>query len=59
MVQILEFDPCSTNYMYVYLNRPDVQEALHANVTKLTHEWEQCGDTIQEWRDTRQPLFPF
>nr|POE55142.1 serine carboxypeptidase-like 40 [Quercus suber] len=55
---ILEFDPCSTNYMYVYLNRPDVQEALHANVTKLTHDWELCGDTIQVWRDSPSTIIP-
>ncbi|KAF3957327.1 hypothetical protein CMV_017648 [Castanea mollissima] len=55
---ILEFDPCSNNYMYVYLNRPDVQEALHANVTKLTHDWEQCGDTIQAWTDSPSTIIP-
>ncbi|KAK7844958.1 serine carboxypeptidase-like 40 [Quercus suber] len=55
---ILEFDPCSINYMYVYLNRPDVQEALHANVTKLTHDWELCGDTIQVWRDSPSTIIP-
>ena len=58
MVQILEFDPCSSSYMYAYLNRPDVQEALHANVTKLTHDWEQCGDTIQEWTDSPSTIIP-
>ncbi|KAK9283057.1 hypothetical protein L1049_011285 [Liquidambar formosana] len=43
---IFSLDPCSEFYGYVYLNRPDVQNALHANVTKLTHDWEPCsGDT--------------
>lgn len=42
MVQIKSFDPCSDYYVHAYLNRPDVQEALHANVTKLTHDWESC-----------------
>ncbi|OMO69707.1 Peptidase S10, serine carboxypeptidase, partial [Corchorus capsularis] len=28
---VTNFDPCSDNYVYAYLNRADVQEALHAN----------------------------
>ncbi len=43
--------------MYVYLNRPDVQEALHANVTKLTHDWEQCSDIIG-WKDSTSTIIP-
>merc|ERR1712226_1817293 len=43
---ILDIDPCSDYYVYAYLNRPDVQEAMHANVTKLTHDWEPC---IRVW----------
>ncbi|RVX00406.1 Serine carboxypeptidase-like 40 [Vitis vinifera] len=35
-----EFDPCSDYYVYAYLNRADVQKALHANVTKLKYDWE-------------------
>jgi serine carboxypeptidase-like clade 2 len=44
--------------MYVYLNRPDVQEALHANVTKLTHDWEQCSDVIIDWKDSTSTIIP-
>ena len=44
--------------MYVYLNRPDVQEALHANVTKLTHDWEQCSDVIADWKDSTSTIIP-
>ncbi|KAI7745952.1 hypothetical protein M8C21_011758, partial [Ambrosia artemisiifolia] len=36
------FDPCSDHYTHAYMNRQDVQEALHANVTKLDHDWEAC-----------------
>lgn len=35
-------DPCSDIYVHAYMNRPDVQEALHANVTRLDHDWESC-----------------
>ncbi|KAJ6964594.1 hypothetical protein NC652_002747 [Populus alba x Populus x berolinensis] len=43
-IDLMNFDPCSDYYVYAYLNRPDVQEAMHANVTKLTYDWEPCGD---------------
>ncbi|KAM0942222.1 putative carboxypeptidase D [Dioscorea sansibarensis] len=33
------YDPCISDYSDVYFNCPDVQEALHANVTKLAYNW--------------------
>ncbi|KAG8368331.1 hypothetical protein BUALT_Bualt15G0034500 [Buddleja alternifolia] len=40
------FDPCSDNYVLTYLNTPEVQEALHANVTGNPGPWNGCsGDT--------------
>ncbi|KAJ0024766.1 hypothetical protein Pint_08842 [Pistacia integerrima] len=36
------FDPCSESYIKRYLNIPQVQRALHANVTDLPHPWESC-----------------
>ncbi|KAL6129705.1 hypothetical protein ACLB2K_073054 [Fragaria x ananassa] len=57
-IQILKFDPCSENYAYAYLNRPDVQEALHANVTKLSHDWEPCSDVITHWGDSSTTILP-
>ncbi|KAL1833332.1 hypothetical protein ACET3Z_002983 [Daucus carota] len=44
-----EIDPCSDDYTYAYFNRPEVQDALHANVTKVDHEWGLCS-TISNWR---------
>jgi serine carboxypeptidase-like clade 2 len=58
VVQIFEFDPCSDYYVYAYLNRPDVQEALHANVTRLTHDWEPCSAIIQTWQDSPLTIIP-
>lgn len=51
-------DPCSDYYVYAYLNRGEVQEALHANVTKLTHNWEPCSDVISQWVDSASTVLP-
>ncbi|KAL1833333.1 hypothetical protein ACET3Z_002984 [Daucus carota] len=53
-----EIDPCSDVYTKAYLNRPEVQEALHANVTKLDHDWEPCSDIIQNWLDQPSTIIP-
>lgn len=36
------YDPCQDNYVTAYLNHPDVQKALHANVTKVSFPWVPC-----------------
>lgn len=36
------YDPCTSEYAETYFNRPDVQAALHANVTKLGYNWTHC-----------------
>ena len=51
-------DPCSEYYVYAYLNREDVQEALHANVTKLKYDWEPCSDVIRKWVDSSSTVLP-
>ncbi|KAF3792852.1 Serine carboxypeptidase II-3 [Nymphaea thermarum] len=53
------FDPCSSNYILNYLNQPDVQEALHANVTGIKWPWYSCSDKIGLWVDSADtlPLF--
>ncbi|KAJ9685580.1 hypothetical protein PVL29_017567 [Vitis rotundifolia] len=48
----VQFDPCSYDYVHAYLNRPDVQEALHANVTKLKYDWEICNNVVYNWTDS-------
>ncbi|KAK8639821.1 hypothetical protein V6N13_138188 [Hibiscus sabdariffa] len=55
---VANFDPCSDYYVYAYLNRADVQEAMHANVTKLDHDWEPCSDIIRRWRDSPSTVIP-
>ncbi|KAK4285452.1 hypothetical protein QN277_002147 [Acacia crassicarpa] len=49
-------DPCSDNYVYAYMNRAEAQEALHANVTKLTHDWKLC--TRSNWTDAPFTILP-
>ncbi|KAK7401235.1 hypothetical protein VNO78_12565 [Psophocarpus tetragonolobus] len=34
---VYDFDPCSRFYVKAYLNRPEVQKALHAKPTNWTH----------------------
>ncbi|KAE9598434.1 putative carboxypeptidase D [Lupinus albus] len=51
-------DPCSGVYTHAYLNRANVQEALHANVTKLKYDWESCSDVISEWDDSPSTIIP-
>ncbi|XP_010279512.1 PREDICTED: serine carboxypeptidase-like 40 isoform X2 [Nelumbo nucifera] len=49
---LMNFDPCSDNYVVAYLNQPDVQEALHANITKLKYDWQPCSDVLTKWNDS-------
>lgn len=39
----LVIDPCSDYYTIAYMNRPDVQNSLHANVTNIKYSnWQPC-----------------
>ncbi|NP_001147904.2 Serine carboxypeptidase II-3 [Zea mays] len=52
------FDPCSDYYVNAYLNDPDVQRALHANVTRLDHPWSACSDVLRRWTDSATTVLP-
>ncbi|XP_017614429.1 serine carboxypeptidase-like 34 [Gossypium arboreum] len=52
------YDPCAPNYTKVYLNRPDVQKALHANVTNVSYPWTQCSEIVPVWWDSPASLLP-
>ncbi|KAL3814784.1 hypothetical protein ACJIZ3_016052 [Penstemon smallii] len=54
----LNLDPCGDNYVYAYLNRPEVQQALHANVTNLPYDWQPCSDVIKKWQDSPSTVLP-
>ncbi|CAN1344497.1 Serine carboxypeptidase-like 40 [Linum perenne] len=51
LTQITEFDECSDYYVESYLNREDVQNAMHANTTKIPYPWSPCSDSV-EYRQT-------
>ncbi|CAA0824456.1 Serine carboxypeptidase-like 40 [Striga hermonthica] len=56
---VFNFDPCSDLYVHAYLNRPDVQKALHANVTKLPYDWAPCSIVLQNnWTDSADTVLP-
>ncbi|KAK6928798.1 Peptidase S10, serine carboxypeptidase [Dillenia turbinata] len=55
---IMNFDPCSDNYVIAYMNSPDVQVAFHANVTKLHHDWQPCSEVIKSWDDSPSTMIP-
>uniref|UniRef100_A0A803LRX6 Uncharacterized protein n=1 Tax=Chenopodium quinoa TaxID=63459 RepID=A0A803LRX6_CHEQI len=52
------YDPCASDYTDAYMNRPDVQAALHANVTKLPYPWTHCNNNITSWSDSPSSILP-
>ncbi|XP_065871924.1 serine carboxypeptidase-like 40 [Euphorbia lathyris] len=52
-------DPCSIYYVYVYLNKVEVQAAMHANTTNLDHPWAPCSDeVIDQWKEKPNSVLP-
>ncbi|TXG56910.1 hypothetical protein EZV62_018223 [Acer yangbiense] len=53
------YDPCIMNYATTYFNRPDVQQALHANVTKISRPWSLCSNELfNGWNDSTFSVVP-
>ncbi|XP_057493017.1 serine carboxypeptidase 1-like [Actinidia eriantha] len=53
------FDPCSDEYIFSYLNIPEVQSSLHANLTGLPVPWESCNYYINGiWNDMALTVLP-
>ncbi|XP_031272346.1 serine carboxypeptidase-like 34 [Pistacia vera] len=52
------YDPCLSDYTEEYLNRPEVQKALHANVTKIPYPWTHCSEKISFWSDAPSSILP-
>ncbi|XP_027932721.1 serine carboxypeptidase II-3-like [Vigna unguiculata] len=50
---VYDFDPCSDYYGEAYLNRPEVQLALHAKPTN----WAHCSDQLS-WNDSPTTILP-
>lgn len=55
--EIPGYDPCIDNYVSAYLNRPEVQKAIHANVTNITYSWTQCSNVLF-WADSVSTVLP-
>ncbi|KAL5730745.1 Serine carboxypeptidase-like 27 [Ranunculus cassubicifolius] len=55
----MTYDPCTEKHSTVYFNLPEVQEALHANVTGIPYPWETCSDTVgYHWKDSPRSMLP-
>lgn len=53
------YDPCADNYVIAYVNRPDVQAALHANVSGIIpYKWAPCSDALTNWTDAPASTLP-
>ncbi|KAG6406553.1 hypothetical protein SASPL_134157 [Salvia splendens] len=52
------FDPCSSDYVFTYLNTPEVQQALHANISgALPGPWDACSNLIS-WTEEPETVLP-
>ncbi|XP_020080034.1 serine carboxypeptidase-like 34 [Ananas comosus] len=51
-------DPCDDSYTVAYLNRPDVQKALHANVTNIPYSWDLCNNDYPNWQVAPASVLP-
>ncbi|KAF3433914.1 hypothetical protein FNV43_RR25017 [Rhamnella rubrinervis] len=53
------YDPCTERYSEAYFNRPEVQKALHANVTGISYPWKTCSDIVGNyWADSPLSMLP-
>ncbi|XP_051150120.1 serine carboxypeptidase 24-like [Andrographis paniculata] len=53
------YDPCTESYAEKYYNRPDVQKALHANLTGIPYKWTACSDVLlRHWKDSDASMLP-
>ncbi|KAF7820114.1 serine carboxypeptidase-like 27 [Senna tora] len=53
------YDPCTERYSELYFNLPEVQEALHANVTNISYSWKTCSDIVGNyWGDSPLSMLP-
>jgi carboxypeptidase C (cathepsin A) len=43
---LIRYDPCSPNYLALYLNLAEVRRALHVPSTQSLGQWSQCNDAL-------------
>ncbi|KAG2562610.1 hypothetical protein PVAP13_8KG271300 [Panicum virgatum] len=54
------YDPCVDFYATKYMNLPEVQKAMHANVTgSIEYPWTLCSDPVYDnWPETPHSMLP-
>ncbi|XP_027369189.1 serine carboxypeptidase 24-like isoform X1 [Abrus precatorius] len=53
------YDPCTENYAEKYYNLPEVQKAMHANVTNIPYNWTACSNVLLKfWKDSEVSVLP-
>ncbi|KAJ8760240.1 hypothetical protein K2173_011652 [Erythroxylum novogranatense] len=53
------YDPCTESHSTVYFNQPEVQKALHANITAIPYPWKTCSDIVGDnWADSPLSMLP-
>jgi serine carboxypeptidase-like clade 2 len=53
------YDPCIGSYAEAYFNRPEVQRAIHANVSGIIpYNWTGCSMVLQNWTDSDFSVIP-
>ncbi|KAJ0045195.1 hypothetical protein Pint_06078 [Pistacia integerrima] len=53
------YDPCTERYSQLYFNLPEVQKAMHANVTRISYPWRTCSDIVGNyWADSPLSMLP-
>ncbi|GJN35240.1 hypothetical protein PR202_gb23990 [Eleusine coracana subsp. coracana] len=57
-LRYIGYDPCARNYSEAYLNRADVQRALHADATR-NGRWKLCNDHLfNNWHGSPASVLP-
>uniref|UniRef100_A0A803MER3 Carboxypeptidase n=1 Tax=Chenopodium quinoa TaxID=63459 RepID=A0A803MER3_CHEQI len=53
-------DDCIVTYTINYMNRPQVQKALHANISgSIPHSWTACSEVVRSsWTDSPKSMLP-
>ncbi|KAL2482075.1 Serine carboxypeptidase-like 27 [Forsythia ovata] len=52
-------DQCIVKYTKMYMNRPEVQKAFHANITGISYPWTTCSDVVRgSWTDSPRSMLP-
>ncbi|KAJ4971848.1 hypothetical protein NE237_004947 [Protea cynaroides] len=53
------YDPCTETHSKLYFNLPEVQKAIHANLTGISYPWDTCSDIVGiYWADSPLSMLP-